>query len=334
MPLPAALNLLHGVLAQRSPVLLSLTAHRHHRLDALPGHPRGPCQPRLPIDQRRPIPVPLHNAPAALNRLIFAGGGRGIPSRPGLAHVGRTRHHAMQKLRTPTTEFRPMVHVELSPLSSALGWRGHGLPRGCKRLNETSTGCGGTATGHVALPARFLHAATRERRLPAPAVVSPGCVLAPGHTTARTRPHVHCRFPSDAHALAPSRCRGVGLLFWRLSTIAAVSVLFFCGWAFTPWRRRQPRRCSPAALVEGAGRGLSLEPWALRPAHAPGAGRRGEASRGRHGGACGAWAAAWGGRASAPGGWASSLRRRPLPAAWAPRPLRPGRLSARPNATV
>jgi hypothetical protein len=49
-----------------------------------------------------------------------------------------------------------MVPVALSPLSSALGWRGPGLPRGGKRLHETSPGVVGTAQGHRALPARCL----------------------------------------------------------------------------------------------------------------------------------------------------------------------------------
>jgi hypothetical protein len=280
MPRQAALNLLHGVLAPRSPVLLSLTAPRPHRLEALPGHPRGPCQPRLSLDQRRPLPGPLPHAPAALHRRLLAGGGRGIPSRPGLAHVGRPRPPAMPQRRPPTPACRPMVPVALSPLSSALGWRGPGLPRGGKRLHETSPGVVGTAQGQGALPARGLPAAPRASRLPAPAGVRPGGGRAPGPPTARPRPQGPRRFPSEAHALAPSRCRGVGLLFWRLATIAAVSLRFLCGWAFTPWRRRQPRRGSPAALVKGAGRWASLSPWALRPAHAPWAGRRGEARRG------------------------------------------------------
>jgi hypothetical protein len=148
------------------------------------------------------------------------------------------------------------------------------LPRGFERINKTITGLGGTAQGHTSLPAVFIDDATRDRLLPATAVVLTSVVITPSHTAARTLPHGHRRFPIAAHALAPSRCRGVGLFFLMLAKIAAGSLLFFWGVAVTTWRRRKPLRCSTAASVEGAGSWSSLSPWALSPANAPWAVRR------------------------------------------------------------
>jgi hypothetical protein len=113
MAFQAALNFLHRLLAQRYSFLIHLTAQRYHRMDALPGHTFGPFQHRLRIDQLRPIPVHLQNAPAPLNRIIFAVVGRVLQYLNGLTNVVRKLHHAMQKLRTHTTAFRPIVHFDL-----------------------------------------------------------------------------------------------------------------------------------------------------------------------------------------------------------------------------
>lgn len=258
MAFQAALNFPHRFLAQRYSFLIHLTAQRHYRMDALPGHTFGPFQHRLHIDQLRPIPVHLQNAPAPLNRIIFAVVGRVIQSLNGLANVVRKLHHAMQKLRTHTTAFRPIVHFDLSQLYSALGLRVHCLPLGFERINEKITGFVGTPKGNAQLPALFIHDAARDILLPTPEVVVTGFVIAPGHPTARKLPNVHRRFTIDAQALDPSRCRGVGILFLMLSKIASVSLIFFCGLALTTLRRRKPMRFSTAAIVEGAGSWSSL----------------------------------------------------------------------------
>jgi hypothetical protein len=159
----------------------------------------------------------------------------------------------MQKLRTPTATFRPIIYFDLNQLYCGLRLRVHGLPLRFERINEKITGFVGTAKSNVQLSALFIDDATRNILLPATEVVIASLVIAPGHTAARKLPDVYRRFAIDAQALDPSRCYGVGILFLMLAKIAAVSLIFLCGLALTTLRKRNPMRFSTAAIVEGAG---------------------------------------------------------------------------------
>ena len=63
--------------------------------------------------------------------------GRVIQSLHGLPNGVCTLYHTMQKLHTHTIAFRPIIHFDLSQLSSGLRRRVHCLPLGFERLNDT-----------------------------------------------------------------------------------------------------------------------------------------------------------------------------------------------------
>ena len=72
MALQAFFNRLHCCLPERNALLVAFVAERDDRMQPLPGHPLGPLQHGLCIDQLRPIPLQLQDTPAPLDGIIFA----------------------------------------------------------------------------------------------------------------------------------------------------------------------------------------------------------------------------------------------------------------------
>src|SRR5882762_10800743 len=102
MALQSCFNCLHRRLTERDALVVHFAAQLDNRMKPLPGHLFGPLQPRLRIDQLRPIPLQLSDAPATLNRIIFAVVRGVIHQLDWLMNGVGKLYHTMQKWVCPT----------------------------------------------------------------------------------------------------------------------------------------------------------------------------------------------------------------------------------------
>src|SRR5215831_2718930 len=72
MALQSFFNRPHRRLPERNALLVAFVAELDDRMQPLPGHPLGPLQHGLGINQLRPIPLQLQETPAPLDGIIFA----------------------------------------------------------------------------------------------------------------------------------------------------------------------------------------------------------------------------------------------------------------------
>jgi len=87
---------LHGLLAQRHPLLIDLLAQLDNRVNVLPRHRFGPLHHRLHIDQLGLVPVQFQNALASLDGIILAVVGWVVQQLNRLANGIAEHHHTMQ----------------------------------------------------------------------------------------------------------------------------------------------------------------------------------------------------------------------------------------------
>src|SRR6516165_6008396 len=312
MAFQAALDPLHGFFAQRNALLIDRAAQRHNRMDALPRHTLGPCQPGLAIVSLRPLPGQFHKTPTPFNGMVCAVRGRVLQPVDGVAHLVGTRHHAREQWRAHPAAGRAVGPFELHPIAPP--WlRGPApWPPRRQRRDDTIARLGGTPARHRQLRRLFGDDATGEILRLAPQVMRTGLRGPTGAPPAGARTAIDRRFPVPAHAFAPLRRLAPRVFFVRWSKMAAVAARFFGGLAVRTVRQRAPIRWTTAALVLGAGSWSSGTPWARRAPPAAWAVRRVYASVVRHVGACCAGASASWRRASAASGYCSSQRLRPL----------------------
>ena len=120
MALQSFFNRLHCRLPERNALLVDFVAECDERMPPLPGHPLGPLQHGLGIDQLRPIPLQLQDTPAPLDWIIFAVIRRIIQELNRLVNVVSALPHAMQKLRPPATALRAIIHFDVQQTRGGL----------------------------------------------------------------------------------------------------------------------------------------------------------------------------------------------------------------------
>src|SRR5215471_17527558 len=84
----------------------------------------------------------------------------------------------------------------------------------------------------------FIYNPTWDVRLLTPQIMIIRLVVAASHATTCKMANFHRRFTLDAPASGPFRRLGFFIFFLMLSKIASVSLIFFCGLAFTTLRKR------------------------------------------------------------------------------------------------
>src|SRR6266568_3685145 len=200
MALQSFFNCLHRHFPERNALLVDFVAEFDDRRQPLPGHPLGPLHHGLCIDQLRPIPLQLQDTPAPLDGMIFAVVRRIIQELNWLVNVVGELHHAMQKLRTPATALRAIIHFDVQQTRGGLLVFIQGIPLGCERIHDEVTRFVGAAKGNRQLGALLIDNPTRDILLLAPPIMITGLVVAPGETAARILTDMHCRFTIDAQA--------------------------------------------------------------------------------------------------------------------------------------
>ena len=182
MSLPSCCNRLHRRLTECHAFWVDFVAELDDRMKPLPGHPLGPLQHRLCIDPLRPIPLQCQDTPAPLDGIIFAVVRRIIQELNRLVHGVGELHHAMQKLRTPATALRAIIHFDLQQTRSGLLVFVQGIPLGCECVHDEVTRFVGAAKGDRQLGALLIDDPTRDILLFAPHIMITGLVVAPGET--------------------------------------------------------------------------------------------------------------------------------------------------------
>ena len=258
MAFQAALDRLHGFLAQRKALLIHRAAQLPSWMEALPRHTLGPCQHGLDLDQLRPIPGQFHNTPPPFNGSVFAVIGRIIQQVEGFAHGIAKGHHAVQKLWTNTTACWPVIPFELQPCHGPLLGLLSRCPPGFERIDDAITGLGRAPTSDGQLRAVFIHNPARNVLFLQAQVVITRPVIAPCEAPAGDVTKRNGRLTIDTETGDAGRGRCSLVFFSILAKIASVSAIFFCGLALTTLRHRKPRRWSTAAMVLGAGHGAAL----------------------------------------------------------------------------
>jgi hypothetical protein len=213
MALQSFFNHLHRRLPERNALLVDFVAELDDRMQPLPGHPLGPLQHGLGIDQLRPIPLQLQETPAPLDWIIFAVVRRIIQELNRLVNVVSELHHVMQKLRPPATALRAIIHFDVQQTRGGLLMCIQGVPLGCEHIHDEVTRFVGAAKGDSQLGTIFIDDATRDIFLLAPHVMITGWVVTPGETTARIIADVHRRFTIDAQAFDAAQGHGLGIFF-------------------------------------------------------------------------------------------------------------------------
>src|SRR3989442_15424644 len=93
--LQSVFDCLHRGLAEYNALGIDRAAECDDGMDPLPRHTLSPLQPRLPLHQLRPIPVPCQEPPATLDGMICAVGGWRIQQLDGRANRVGNLDHAM-----------------------------------------------------------------------------------------------------------------------------------------------------------------------------------------------------------------------------------------------
>src|SRR5262249_35148666 len=132
-------NRLHRRLPERNALLVAFAAELDDRMQPLPGHPLGPLQHGLGINQLRPIPLQLQDTPAPLDGIIFAVVRRIIQELNRLVNGVGELHHTMQKLRPPATALRAIIHFDVQQTRGGLLMCIQGVPLGCERIHDEVT---------------------------------------------------------------------------------------------------------------------------------------------------------------------------------------------------
>ncbi len=200
MALQSLFNRLHRRLTKRDALLVHFAADLDDRMNPFPGHLLGPLQHRLCIDQLRPIPLQLQDTPTPLNRIILAVVRWIIQQLNRLIHVVGKLHHTMEKLCTPATALRTIVHFDLDQTRGRLLLFIQSVPLGFEHIDKEVTRFVGTAKGDAQLCAIFIHDPTRDILLLATHIVIAGLIVAPRETAARILADLHRRFTIDAQA--------------------------------------------------------------------------------------------------------------------------------------
>ena len=147
-------------------------------------------------------------------------------------------HHARQKWCASAATLRTIVHCDLDETRLRLLVLVHRVPLGFERLDDEVTRFLRTPKGDVQCRTLFIHNPTRDILLLTSQSVVTGSVVASRHPATGKIAHLHRRFPIDTPAFDACRCQGVGLFFLLWSKSASVSLIFFCGLAFTTLRKR------------------------------------------------------------------------------------------------
>src|SRR4030095_880986 len=184
MALQACFNRRHRRLTERNAFLVDFVAELDAWMQSLPGHPLGPLQPRLCIDQLRPLPLQFHDTPAPLDGLICAVVRRIIQQLHRLVKGVGELHHTREQLCAPATALRTIVHVALEQTRGSLLCFIQSVPLGFEPIHDEVTRFGGAAQGAGQLGALFIADPPGAIRLLASHSVIPGWVVAPGATTA------------------------------------------------------------------------------------------------------------------------------------------------------
>jgi len=200
MALQSCFNCLHRRLPEHNALLVHFTTELDDRMNPLPGHLLGPLKHRLCIDQLRPIPLQLQDTPTPLNRIILAVVRGIIQQLNRLLHVVGTLHHTMEKLCTPATALRTVVHFDLDQIRGRLLLGIQRVPLGCEHIHNEVTRFVGTAKGDAQLCTLFIHDPARDILLLATHIVITGLIVAPGETAARILADLHRRFTVEAQA--------------------------------------------------------------------------------------------------------------------------------------
>src|SRR6266446_5041680 len=181
-------------------LVVHFAAQLDNRMQPLPGHLFGPLQHRLRIDQLRPIPLQLSDAPATLNRIIFAVVRGVIHQLDWLMNGVGKLYHTMQKLGASATALRTVVHVDLELTRGRLLLLRHRLPLGFDHLHNEVTRFVGAAKGEGQRATLFIDDPTRDIFLLASHIVITGLVVATGETTTGKLADFHCRFTINTQA--------------------------------------------------------------------------------------------------------------------------------------
>lgn len=213
MSLQALVDRLHHPLPQRNPFVIDLLAELAHGMEPFPGHTRGPLQPRLRLDQLRPLPVQFQDAPAPLARILCAVIGRGIQQLNRLANAIGKLHHAREKLRPAAITLGTILPVNLQQIGSGCVDIVYSIPPCFQRIHNEIPRFIGTPTGDTALARLFIHDPAWDIFFLQAQVVITGAVVAPRQAAAGHIPHMHRGFTGETPALHPSRRERLRLLF-------------------------------------------------------------------------------------------------------------------------
>ena len=171
---------------QRNALLIHLTAQLDDRMDTLPRHTSWPIPASSRIDELRPIPVQLQDAPATLNGIVLAVVRRVIQQLNGLANV----------VANCTIRYRNCVRLPLlsGPLSILICSRAiapcsvfiQRRPPGLKRIDDEITRLVGAAKGDAAADRSSSSTIPHGMYFSLQAhVMITGFVVPPGETAAR-----------------------------------------------------------------------------------------------------------------------------------------------------
>ena len=214
MALQSFFNRLHCRRPERKALLVAFVAECDDRMQPLPGHPLGPLQPGLGIDQLRPLPLQLQETPAPLDGILLAVLRRRRQELHRLGHVVSALHHAMQTLRPPAPALRAIIPCDVPQTRGGLRLCLSGVPRGCERIHDAVTRCVGAAKGDRQLGTLCSDDATRDILLLAPPIMLTGLIVTPCETATRRSTAVHRRFPSDAQAFDAASGHGLLIFFF------------------------------------------------------------------------------------------------------------------------
>jgi flagellar basal body rod protein FlgB len=126
----------HHTLAERTALFIGLMAQINDRVESSPSHRLGPLQHRFDVNQFRPIPMQLQDAPTSLNWIVFTVIGWVIQQLNRLPNVIDELHHPLEKLRATAATFGAIIHLDLQDCRSRLGRLIQGVPSRFQRIDN------------------------------------------------------------------------------------------------------------------------------------------------------------------------------------------------------
>jgi len=205
--------LLHSGFGQGNTLSVDLGGQLHDRMQPLPSHRFGPRQHGVDIDQLGTVPMLFQNAPAALDRVVFAVVGRIVQELDRLADVVGEFDHSLEKLRALAITFRTIIGFDLELGTLLVQFLGLAMPPVVEAIEDEVAGFSRTTEADVQLSTILVDYPKGDIFFLTAQIMVEGARIAPRLAPTRVVADVHGCFAVDADAYYGLTLGVAGLVF-------------------------------------------------------------------------------------------------------------------------